>query len=341
MRLENLAFCRWSVLKRAGWHTEVLAKCQVSWWENNHLRHAKAAKIASELQNRVSVIYVAPVDTQDASRMRHLIELLQKPFVLHLWDLLDAPLEQSADLQWLVRHAGHVCCVSAPLLADVSRYRSDGSYLLFSRKPSHVVAHAPNAKTLEVALIGDVASYSDGVTILRDAMTLLKRNNISVRVSYVGPVRILKRLPSPLREDIRPFGFVTSEEARDEFLSACHAGFLPGPFKSPEHDMRSRFSIPSRLLDFLANGLPVVGAVHPESATAQMVKSISKSDSLFCRTAKDTATTLEQLMSVPRWQHQSRDSLRMFSRLTQDSEPEKLRQIMESLADSGQGCHAG
>ena len=333
VRIENPAFCRWSMLKRPGWHTNFLAHFPLSWWRGNCLRQEKASHLVSRFREQVSILYLAPVDSQDAARMRYLVELFQKPFVLHFWDLLDANLE-NPDLQWLVRHAGHVFCLSAPLLAEVSRYRSDASYLLFSREPSRFLARPPGAKRLDIGLMGDIASYPDGLALLQETVKLLEERHIQVQLNYIGPVRILKKLHPSLAHKLRPQGFVQSEEMRDKFLSDCHVAFLPGPFKSPDRDMRSRFSIPSRILDFLATGLPVVGAVHPESATADMVRSVSSSNMLFCRNAQAAADAFEQLTATDNWHSSHQDSLGMFSQLTHDCEPQKLKRVMNSLLAS-------
>ena len=54
-------------------------------------------------------------------------------------------------------------------------------------------------------------------------------------------------------------------------LTSMHLAYLPGPDGNPAEDCIARFSFPSRLTDYFWHGLPVVGPLFGNSATAQVL----------------------------------------------------------------------
>ena len=267
-RLESLAFSRWSVFNRNNALARGLRRLGASRWTHNQLRPEILRRLAARHQGNVSVIYAAPIDSADAARMKQIIQAFDRPFVLHLWDLLDGPPKPGSSEEWLIKHAARVLCVSKPILDAVTAQRPDADYLLFSRKPAALRASAPPGKRLRVALIGNLDSYPAGIALLSDAVSLLSERGFDIHLVFIGSPVLIKRLKSPIAAKVQPVGFAKTDADRDRALSECHAAFLPGPFEDPACEMRSRYSIPSRTLDFFAVGLPIVGTVHPNSAAA-------------------------------------------------------------------------
>ncbi len=331
-RIESLPFSRWSFFSRHSSLFSRLYPMTGSWWINNKLRPEAARKLLAAYGGRVSVIYAAPLDNRDAGRMRQLVDLFERPFVLHLWDFLDGPIQAGSDIEWLVKHAKHVLCLSKPILEEVAPERPDAEYLLFSRKLSESRASAPQGRTLKVALIGDLASYKEGLAMLDDATSSLADRGLSIELCYIGPAATLKKLDLPIVRKIRYAGFMRSDAERDQALSFCHAAFLSGPFRSPESDSRSKYSIPSRVLDFFAVGLPIVGTVHPASATADLFRSVGLTESVFCGSSREVAEGLATLLDPAAWSTWSAASSAAYTQLHREAQPEKLKNFLSGAA---------
>jgi hypothetical protein len=331
-RIESLPFSRWSFLSNRSRLFRRLYPLSGSWWLDDQLRADVSRKLVTAYGGKISVIYAAPLDNRDAVRIRHLIQLFQRPFVLHLWDFLDGSIETGSDIDWLVKNAAHVLCLSKPILDEVAPSRPDAEYLLFSRKQSLSRASAPQQATLRIALIGDLASYKDGLAMLDESTSRLAEQGRSIQLCYIGPAATLKKLDLPIVRKIQYLGFMRTDVDRDLALSGCHAAFLSGPFRPPESDARSRYSIPSRVLDFFAVGLPIIGTVHPLSATAELFRSVGLTDSVFCRSSQEVTEELSLLFESANWAARSAASSNAYLYLHRESQPEKLKALLQEAA---------
>jgi hypothetical protein len=99
----------------------------MSAWIGDALRSDWAARVEN-YRGRVSCIYLAPLDEADAVHCLHLVNVIEVPFVLHLWDVLDGDVRYGA-LGELVRRAQVIFCISQPLLNAVRSARSGGELL--------------------------------------------------------------------------------------------------------------------------------------------------------------------------------------------------------------------
>ena len=330
-RIESAAVSRWGIFNRNNRLARGLRRLGGGKWTNDQLHAGFLRRLVARHKDQVSVIYAAPLDNADATRMKQLIEAFHRPFVLHIWDMFDGAAKPGGSQEWLIKHAESVLCLSKPIYEEVARLRPDADYLLFLRKPAAVRASAPQGKRLRVALIGNLGSYSEGVDLLNEAIDLLSPRGFTIDVSFIGPTATLKRLKSPIFSKVQPVGFAKTDADRDRALSKCNVAFLPGPFEDPAQEMRSRYSIPSRVLDFFAVGLPVVGTVHPDSATADLFRSVDITSRVFCRTAPEIAASLEQLTDPAVWNAASSASAGAFSKLHQESQPAKLKAVFDGI----------
>jgi hypothetical protein len=326
--IENLFCSRYSIFKKEGPAKRAAESLGLSWWKGNKLQQKRAEAFQRFVRERVGVIYMAPIDENDAGRMRHLAQLADRPYVLHLWDILDQS-ATSRDLDWLIENAQHVFCLTTSLLERVSAKRSDGTILLFCRKGSSYKATVPEAKHLNIALIGDVGSYSEGLELLRGAVTILRGRDTKLKLTYIGPPSIVRKLRPEIVAEITPFGFAKTDEIRDQALSECNIAFLPGPSLPPQLDLRSKYSIPSRILDFFATGLPIAGTVHRESATASFLNGRYPGGHLFCATATELANALEEIADAKNWSILSNASTKAHAKMQQEWPPTILRRHLE------------
>ena len=172
--------------------------------------------------------------------------------------------------------------------------------------------------------IGHINSYRAGLELLIEALRQLDAEGTTTGVVYVGREAGLEFLPQEVRGRIACSGFL-SEDRRDLALASCHAGFLPGPLEPPEADGRSRYSIPSRILDFCAAGLPVIATVHPDVATAFFLEPLSGNGAFLADDAHGVARAARSLRDLSTWHRSSEDVLRFFrSRFATSAENRQL-----------------
>ncbi len=329
--LENALLSRYSFLHGAR-SAGIAESLGISSWMGNSPRPSLAHRLAILGRERVSGVYVAPLNEWDAKRCLALIDLIGAPFVLHLWDVLNGDLNKGA-LRELIDRAESVFCVSQALLDDVSLLRSDAGLLSFSRDDSAVAAGPRQQGPLIVAMHGNITSYADGLVDLEQAIALVEAEGLPVEVRFLGSPRILRQTRTPLKKRVKSLGFFPSQDALDLALSRAHVAFLPGPKPDPRRDLRSRYSIPSRVQDYLAVGLPIVGTVHPASATGGYLRGLGLEGATSCARPRELADWLLRLGQSSDWDGQSARSRRAFAQLQAQEPPaQKLKRAMDQIA---------
>lgn len=329
---ESFLFTHFTLLKheppsRAG---QVLCAAGLSWWNRNQLKKRYAERILHLYENDVDAVYAAPCSVRDSTRMRSILGVLKKPFVLHLWDLLDPRQSEDKSFRWLLDNATKVLCVSEPLIELLSPMRPDAAILRFHRNPSSHQAAAPTTGPLRIALIGNCRRYPHGLTLLHEALRLVRERGIQAEVVYIGTKSNVKTWGSPLSDSVKITGFISSDHQRDEALAQCHVGFIPGPLEDPSRSMLSRYSIPSRILDYMATGMPILAAVHPSSATALFLRASRLADCIQDPTPYKLAESLHSLYRTEIWHSYSDMSKKAFQGSQTDFR--KLRNWLEQTA---------
>ena len=328
---ENSVLSRYSFLH----DPKLMRVCEwlhISSWSGSDLRPGLAERLVTEYRERVSSAYLAPLGEADARRCLKLADLIGAPYVLHLWDVLHGDVSRGA-LRELVDRADSVFCVSQPLLDDVSLIRSDAELLSFSRDASLVTARSRDRGPLKVVMHGNVGSYTEGLDDLDQAIALLERQGLKVEVSYLGSPRILRRANTTIKERVKMGGFLPTQQDLDRELSRAHVAFLPGPKRDPKGDLRSRYSIPSRILDYMAVELPIVGTVHTASATGDFVRKVGIDGAATCSGPEEIAEWLVRLARPKSWVEQSARSRNAFE-LVQRQEPpaQRLKRALDRIA---------
>jgi hypothetical protein len=296
-----------------------MPKMGFSWWEHNTLKPSFGKSLQKRYVEEISSLYLAPMSNEDSERMQSLLQYLDKPFVVHLWDILDKDQIDCAAFQWMLTHAAHVFCLSQAMIDYIRPLRADATTLPFARKESSHFAKPRSSGPLRIALIGTCYKYRDGLFLLEEAISLLEKQGLEVEVVYVGPRKNLSGWSFSQQKNFRATGFMTSDSDRDRALAECHIGFLPGPLAPPAENMYSRFSIPSRILDYMATALPLASTVHPQSATADYMRDVQMEGAIAV-TAAELAEKLAMLARPDAWTVQSEASLSGFRASQQEQQ---------------------
>jgi glycosyltransferase involved in cell wall biosynthesis len=299
----------WPLAKGRGFVTRTIARFGIGWWQGSHIIERKKPRLRKLFED-VGFAYVAPFTNVDATRCREILQTLGCPFVVHIWDFLDAPL--NGDYEWLFSHAKHVFYLSPTMIKEIrTSVASDMSLLAFSRRKSQHQAKHRGDNVLKIGLIGTLSTYQEGPKLLGQAVERLRDNFAEVRLRYIGSDRELQFIPQELRPLTECTGFL-DDDGRDKALAECDVAFLPGPALAPEMDARSRHSVPSRSADYLAVGLPVIAAVHPSSATNAFFSSIQGKGFFPASEPEDIGLAAQRLRDEVFWKNASESSLRFF-----------------------------
>ncbi|MEA3159910.1 MAG: hypothetical protein QOD95_1458 [Gammaproteobacteria bacterium] len=327
-RIESLPFARIPHLKRDNAPARLLSKAGSGYWRNEQPT-LKLKAFLSSLRQGISAVYLAPIDARDARRMRAVVEILDLPFVVHLWDFLDEGLDDPST-KWLIGNARHVFCLNQQLLDSVSSIQTGASILRFTRAQASVTPQYPNGKEMKVVIMGDIFPYLTGVKCLIRAVQILRKTSDSYRIEYVGNAKTLRRCGIDAHEFISATGFVVDASGRDQALANCAIGFMPGPTAAPDVDPRSKYSIPSRILDFMAVGLPVLGTVHSESATYSFCREMGIDRGLLSEDEGLLAEAIRALADEANWSRSRTRSLAAFEKHMKSYDIGRLKAFLNS-----------
>lgn len=327
-RIENWYFSRLPVLKKQNAAARLFTKLKLGRWDDDRPSAALVSFLIA-LRSQLSAVYLAPIDAKDAVRMRAIVTTLQMPFVLHLWDFLDNGLDHDAT-RWLVANAIHVFCLNRHILSALHDLQPSSSILTFTRPPPKSIATYKLKDELIVAIMGDIGSYRKGAECLIQAIKLLRRAGRDCRIVYIGRQRTLKQCGFNDYGFVKSTGFIALGDERDRILSECGIGFIPGPIAAPEIDARSKYSIPSRILDFMAVGMPFVGTVHPHSATYAFCRDLGiESGLLPTLDAKALARLIMRMATQREWGLNSRRNLEAFNEIVSTHQLGRLRAVLQ------------
>jgi hypothetical protein len=331
LRFENLILSRVSFLHNRRSVLRLCERAGIGCWVGSELREEHARRLTRDYAGRISKAYLAPLDEEDAQRCLALVNLLGVRFVLHLWDVLEGDVRTGA-LRSLIDRAENVFCVSDSLVRDVSQLRSEVDLLLFSRDPAVARATAPTGEALRIVLHGNICSYADGLDDLHIAINRLEAEGRTCEVWFAGLPKILRVSHTTIRNRVKLCGFSATLDELDAKLAAGHVAFLPGPKAGPAVDMRSRYSIPSRMLDYMAVGLPILGVLHKDSAGGAFMRELGLAETATCEGPEEVAYWLRKLGEPRAWSENSRKSLSAFDRLMRQQSPaEKLKSSLDRI----------
>lgn len=301
---------RWPFRVGRGFLMRQLHFFRLGWWQGDRLLDSKKARLRKLLRS-TTFAYVAPLRNSEATKCREILEAVACPFVVHLWDLSDRALNE--DYAWLFFHAERVFCLSASMADEICLMSPcKASFLAFVRPPSKFRSAFDSAGELKIALIGFLQTYQDGLILLSRAIENLGSTFAKIRLIYIGPPAQLKYIPSPLGH-ITEYEGCLDDESRDRALAACHIAYLPGPLLPPDTDLKSKHSIPSRMADYLAVGLPVVAAAHPHSATAHFFSTIRGRGFFPVSDPEDIQCVFRELTNKTSWLNAAQECATFYS----------------------------
>jgi glycosyltransferase involved in cell wall biosynthesis len=247
----------------------------LDWWSRDQLNLAKLNRKLRTFRSRPRRAWVICMHEWDASRAYALWEGVGKPpFVLHVVDIFHDRLSEveTPKFRRLIQEAKHVLCISANIAAEMRSNGAKSVSLLPLCSGFSVDGREPFGPPLRIVVSGTLYSSAsaDSFKLLVDSWPAIKQLFPGVELHYCGASG--KQLPRELLCEILDHGLL-SHEAYQDLLRRCHLAYLP--VSHPSHPL-GRFSIPSRLADYLACGLPVIASTDPGSGIFSVLSSLPR-----------------------------------------------------------------
>jgi hypothetical protein len=286
----------WPFSRGKGLVARVEEKLGLTW--HNPARIAKRAKQFSSTKNGKSRAYVIIASEGEAEIARQILDVLDAEYVVNVMDYLhlgDTDLTEFPHFTAILNGAKKIYALTPPIQTALARIsgREDISILGVAREPARKQSRAfiPGREPFEIVMMGSV-DYTRGLRELHDFCKGLDTAGMNYRLNYIGTPEMRNRLGTQLAVNYR--GVQLGAE-RDAMLNSMHLAYLPGPDGNPDEDYLARYSFPSRLTDYFWHGLPVIGPLFDDSATAQMVSGLRGKGVWFSQDSKQLAALVKNL----------------------------------------------
>jgi hypothetical protein len=256
----------------------------------------------SRMKTGKSRAYVIVASEEEAKIARQILDVLDADYLVNVMDYLHLDPEEPAEFPQfaaLLKGAKKIFALTPPIQAALARIsgRKDVSILGVAREPAdrRQRTFATETNPLEIVMMGSV-DYTRGLRELQNFCDGLDVTGIKYRLNYIGTREMRERLGTELQVSYRG---VRLGAERDAMLNTMHLAYLPGPDGNPAEDCLARYSFPSRLTDYFWHGLPVVGPLFDDSATAQMLGGLIGKGVWFSQEHKQLVAVANNLAKSP------------------------------------------
>jgi hypothetical protein len=267
----------------------------LAFWMNHHLtsrgRRIVEKLLTTHLDASHGIVFMH--DENCARRFNSIRRSLKKPYIVVLYDLmhLDEPRPN-------VFPELSACLSDAIATYSISRPLQDAAIGLGAKNVKRVGFYRPRCRTFGER--SDRSSKGDAFRILVmadakeeafidlvNAVEFLNQTGFGrkIEIHFVGNPRNLPSLCEGRSVEIRFYGFV-SPSMRDRVVASCDIGYLAGSTQTALVCPLAKYSIPSKIGDFVAFGLPFVGRVSCDSAAHEQINDEMR-DFAFVATSGD------------------------------------------------------
>jgi glycosyltransferase involved in cell wall biosynthesis len=300
---DAMAWCPFPFDSGRGVYMRCRNRLGLNWWRRDQLNLAKLNRKLGTFKSRPRRAWVICMHEWDASRAYALWEGVGKPpFVLDVRDIFHDRLseEETPKFRRLIREARHVLCVSANIAAEIRNNGAKSVGFLPFCSGFSVDGQRPFEPPLRIILSGilwrHIYAENPALKLLADSLPAIKHQFPGVELHYSG--HNSKRLPDRLRGEIRDHGYL-SHSAYEDLLRRCHVAYLPVSHPSTTV---GRFSLPSRLADYLACGLPIIACTDKGTAIASFLQSLPEGCSANVANTTELCNAVARFAGDPlRW----------------------------------------
>jgi hypothetical protein len=257
----------------------------ITWWHDNQINVVRLHRFVQAQELEFDVAYVVVARETSADRALSIVRALKLPYVVHMMDVLHEhgldPVSMPA-VGELLKGASGLLALLPSIAEEMGKFSKAPVQIIPVGKSLAQQIALPPASDEPIRMIIGGRPYRGGCQLLAKAWKNVKHNCRKVELSYVGPH--YRDIPTELMSECCNVGFLRSDEDYQHFLATAHLAFLSGP---DADDMHGKWSFPSRTVDHLMAGLPVLACVPAGSATEKVLGPISPQAVAFTRSGAD------------------------------------------------------
>jgi len=270
----------------------------LNWWNGDDIRPDVFRAHLGRNWLAADVAYVIAAHEEHALKMSSLLAVLGCPYVVHLMDIYHPDGLDPARMpgfRRLLAGASVRLAISDTIAAEMKKFGAwDVGVVPIGQEITESVAHPPNgAGPFRLLMVGK--PYAEGLAVLRAAWNDLRRRFPDVEVCYSG--QHVLEFPEEIRSTLRTSAYLSRPDY-EALLARCHVAFLSGPLHL---DRFGKFSIPSRIADYLTVGLPVLACVGEGTAMQRFLQPLVPDAVQFTRTPGELVASLESFRDAHRW----------------------------------------
>lgn len=263
-----------------------------TWWYRNRVNGMKLRRLVESGGFAFDVAFVVVSRESGAARALSIIRSLKLPYVVNMMDVLH---EQGLDpasmpaMDKLLKGASGLIALLPSIAEEMAKFTKASIQIVPIGKPLTKHGAMPPEKDTPIRIIISGRPYPGGCRILAEAWKDIEHHCRNVELNYVGPH--YSDIPSQLKPVCRDLGYFTNDDDYQRVLSMAHLAFLSGPDK---HNMHGKWSFPSRTVDHLMAGQPMLACVPPNSATGDVLRPIFPKSVAFTQKNADIVQAINR-----------------------------------------------
>jgi len=233
------------------------------WWRFGGLNRNTRRRIRDH-SAPCDLVWIVVASDKGARVARKIMNELRAPFVLHLMDLYADSIDAFPRLCELARSAAGLIGLTPPLAGELERISGRPCARIgIGRNLDVPRATPPGPEGWDLLLTG--RAFQDSLGLLAAALRLMPESARPRAIHYPG--KINRKLPPELAAQVTRLDFAPTPEGFAALVAARHIAYLQ---TSKTLNYFGRYSYPSRVTDYLAAGLPVVG--HSPAGSAALAE---------------------------------------------------------------------
>ncbi len=270
----------------------------LNWWNGDEIRADRLAARLAQQGLTADVAYVIAAHEEHASKMSSLLAVLGCPYVVHVMDIYHpdglAPATMPG-FRRLLGGASAVLAISDAIVDELAKFEGPRARVVpIGQAVTAEVAQPPRAgEPLRLAMVGK--PYAEGIALLRASWDRLLTEFPDLEIYYSG--QHSPEFPAHIRARLRGSDYLSRTEY-EALLARCHMAFLSGPLHL---DRFGKFSIASRIADYLMTGLPVLACVGEGTAMHRFLEPLVPDAVRYTRTPDELIAGLAAFRQPQAW----------------------------------------
>lgn len=273
--IDDRSAWQWPFSRGKGLYAKLARSLQLTWWSDEEVGTSKLARHLRRFPIAPRFAYVICMREWDARRILALWNAVGRPeYVLHVMDIFHLSLNERETPAFieLIRNARHVICISSLIESEVKAFGARETSILVCGTDFIPGQRDPARTSLRVVMGGAIWSdhyaRNSALEFLETAWPEIVLQHPHAELHYAGADGA--KLPAGLRAVVKDHGLL-DQPTYMKLLHGCDIAYLA--VSHPSNSI-GRYSVPSRLVDYFAVGLPTITCTDQGTSIASFMKSV-------------------------------------------------------------------